>query len=105
MDYFVSLNHLETVEALQGAFLASVPTENLTIAYTVMKAGAEILLHHHPEEAIDIILAGLLEMKIGEKTDTLSHGMITIVPSNTLHGTKAVTDCKAVTIFYPQRKQ
>lgn len=104
MDYFISLNNLQAIETLKNAFLSSVQTENLTVAYTDMKAGVEIPLHHHPEEAVDIILEGILEMQIGEKSDTLSPGMISIVPSNILHGAKAITDCKVVTVFYPQRK-
>jgi quercetin dioxygenase-like cupin family protein len=104
MNHFIILNQLETLEVMQGAFLASVQTENLTVAYTDMKAGVEIPLHHHPEEAVDILLEGILEMQIGEKSDTLSPGMISIVPSNILHRAKAITDCKVVTIFYPKRQ-
>jgi quercetin dioxygenase-like cupin family protein len=100
----IILNQLETLEAMQGAFLASVQTENLTVAYTDMKAGVEIPLHQHPEEAVDILLEGILEMQIGEKSDTLSPGMISVVPSNILHRAKAITDCKVVTIFYPKRQ-
>lgn len=103
MSYFIELSKLPALEALQNAFMTSVQTENLTVAYTDMKAGVEIPLHHHTEEAVDIILEGLLEVRIGEKTDTLSHGMISIVPSNILHGAKAITDCKVVTVFYPQK--
>jgi quercetin dioxygenase-like cupin family protein len=104
MNHFFILNQLETLEAMQGAFLASVQTENLTVAYTDMKAGVVIPLHHHPEEAIDIILEGILEMQIGEQTDTLTMGMISIVPSNIIHQAKAITDCKVITIFYPKRQ-
>jgi quercetin dioxygenase-like cupin family protein len=104
MNHFISLSQLAIVEALPGAYLASLQTENLTVAHTDMKAGAEIPLHHHPEEAIDIILEGILEMQVVEKTDTLSQEMISIVPSNIKHQAKALTDCKVVTIFYLQRK-
>jgi quercetin dioxygenase-like cupin family protein len=104
MNHFIILNQLETLEAMQGAFLASVQTENLTVAYTDMKAGVEIPLHHHHQEAVDILLEGILEMQIGEKSDTLSPGMISIVPSNITHQAKAITDCKVVTIFYPKRQ-
>ena len=103
MNHFIELKKLPALEALNGAFLGSVNTENLTIAYTDMKAGAEVPLHHHPEEAMDIILEGILEMQVGEQTDTLTHGMISIVPSNIPHRAKATTDCRVVTIFYPKR--
>jgi quercetin dioxygenase-like cupin family protein len=104
MNHFISLNRLQSVETLKDVFMSSVQTENLTVAYTDMKAGTEIPLHHHLEEAVDIILEGILEIQIGEKSDTISPGMISIVPSNMLHWAKAITDCKVVTVFYPQRK-
>jgi quercetin dioxygenase-like cupin family protein len=103
MNHFISLDKLESKAALKGALLSTIQTQNLTIAYTDMKAEVEIPLHHHPEEAVDIILEGILEMQVGEKTETLSHGMITVVPSNVPHWAKAITDCKVITIFYPQR--
>jgi quercetin dioxygenase-like cupin family protein len=103
MKHFISLNKLESTAALKGALVSTLQTQNLTIAYTDMKAGTEIPLHHYPEEAVDIILEGILEMQVGEKTETLSHGMITVVPSNVPHWAKAITDCKVLTVFYPKR--
>ncbi|MBC7936986.1 MAG: cupin domain-containing protein [Rhizobacter sp.] len=103
MDQFVSLNTLPLKEIFKGGFVSSIQTENLTISYSHLKAGTEIPIHQHPEEAIDILLSGLLEMKIGNSTDTLSGGMISIVPSNIPHKAKAVVDCKVLTIFFPQR--
>jgi quercetin dioxygenase-like cupin family protein len=104
MNHFIYLDKLESTAALKDAFLSIVQIENLTLAYTSMKAGAEVPLHHHPEEAVDILLEGILEMQVGEKTETLTHGMITVVPSNIPHWAKAITDCKVLTVFYPQRK-
>jgi len=103
MNHFISLNELTLTEPLKGAFLASLQTENLTIAYTDTIAGAEIPLHHHPEEAVDILLDGELEMQIGETTSVLKKGMISIVPSNVPHRAKAITACRVVTVFYPKR--
>jgi quercetin dioxygenase-like cupin family protein len=104
MEHFIALDKLERMEALKGAFLSIVQTENLTVAYTDMAAGAEIPLHHHPEEAVDIMLEGVLEIQIGDKTDTLTPGMISVVKSNLPHRAVAVTACKVVTIFYPKRQ-
>lgn len=103
MDRFVVLNELETFEAMEGAMLSSVQTENMTVAYTDMKAGVEIPWHYHIEEAVDIVLEGRLEMQIGEAAGILIPGMISIVPSNVPHKAKALTDCKVATIFYPRR--
>jgi len=103
MDHFIALDRLERVEAMKGAFLSSIQTKNLTIAYTDMKAGVEVPLHQHVEEAVDIILQGVLEMQVGDRTDTLSPGMISVVPSNIPHKARAITDCKVATVLYPRR--
>lgn len=103
MKHFIALNNLPLKEIMKGGFVSSVQTENLTLSYSSLKAGTEIPLHQHPEEAIDILLSGLLEMQIGDTLDTLTSGMISIVPSNIPHKATAVIDCKVLTIFFPQR--
>jgi len=103
MDQFISLNQLALTEPITGAFLGTMQTANLTIAYTELKAGVTIPLHHHPEEAVDIILDGELQMQVGDDTSIMSRGMMSVVPSNVPHTATAVSDCKVVTVFYPRR--
>jgi quercetin dioxygenase-like cupin family protein len=103
MNYFVALETMGLQELIKGGFVGSVQTENLTIAFTNLEAGVEIPLHHHVEEAVDIILEGELEIQVDKSTGILKRGMISIVPSNIPHRAKAITECKVVTIFYPKR--
>lgn len=103
MKHFIEFTNLPTTEALRGALLGIVNTQSLTIAYTDMKPGVEIPLHQHPEEAIDIMLDGTLEMQVGDEISTLAQGMMSVVPSNIPHKAKAVTHCRVITISYPRR--
>jgi quercetin dioxygenase-like cupin family protein len=103
MDHFISLGQLPLKEAIKGGFLGILQTANLTIAYTNLKAGVTIPLHQHPEEAIDIVLEGELEMQVGDATSILNNGMISVVPSNIPHTARALSDCKVITVFYPRR--
>lgn len=103
MEHFISFKDMKLQEPLPGAAYTSFETKHLTVAYTDLKKGAIIPLHHHPEEAVDIVLDGVLEMQINERTDTLTRGMMSWVPSNIPHQAKALTDCKVVTIFNPKR--
>ena len=103
MDHLISLNKLALQELVKGGFVGSIQTENLTLAYTDMKAGVEVPLHFHPEEAADIVLEDKLEIQVGETTGVLTNGMISIVPSNVPHSAKAISDCKVITILYPKR--
>ena len=90
MNYFIELDKLSATETLKGALLRSANTENLTIAYTDMKAGVEIPMHNHLEEAVDIILEGILEMQIGEKFAKGKTGDFFYLGSNILHGIRNV---------------
>lgn len=103
MAYFIELAELNGKPALPGATVDFIQTQNLTIGYSELKAGAEIPLHQHLQEATDIVLEGVLEMQIGETVDVLKWGMISLVPSNMPHRARAITDCKVVTVLHPQR--
>lgn len=105
MSNFISLNKLPMLELISNGFVGSVQTEHMTIAYSELKAGVEIPLHQHIEEAIDIILDGELEMQIGDETAVITTGMVTAVPSNVPHSARALSECRVVTIFYPQRRR
>jgi quercetin dioxygenase-like cupin family protein len=104
MSYFIELRKLSAFENLQHVFMSSVQTENLAVAFTEIKSGIEIPLYHQPEEAVYIPLEGTLEMTIGNNSELLAPGIISIVPPNTLHSAKAITNCNVITVFYPQRK-
>lgn len=80
-----------------------ISTENITVAFNTMKAGAEVPVHKHVHETIDFIQEGELEMCIGEQSLRLFPGMVVRVPSNTSHSARAATNCKVVNVFYPVR--
>jgi quercetin dioxygenase-like cupin family protein len=103
MSHFIMLNQLPATEAVKDGFLSMVQTEQLTIAYTNLKAGVEIPLHQHQEEAVDILLEGILEMQVGDKSNTITQGMIVIVPPGLPHSARAITQSKVVTVYYPKR--
>jgi quercetin dioxygenase-like cupin family protein len=104
MNHFIALNDLENKEVMKGITLDFFRTEHLTVAFTALKAGAEIPLHHHIHEAIDIVMDGELEMQVGETNGVLKPGVISNVPSNIPHKAQAITDCKVITVFYPLRE-
>lgn len=103
MKHFIDLKSLEVKDNLPGATAAYYQTEYFTVAFTQMQTGAEIPLHNHLQEAVDIILEGELEMQINSSTNILKQGMMSHVPSNVMHKAKALSNCKTITILYPKR--
>jgi quercetin dioxygenase-like cupin family protein len=81
-----------------------ISTDNITVAFNSLKAGAEVPMHEHVHETIDHIQSGMLEMTIGDETIIMHAGMVARVPSNIPHSARALTDCKVVNIFYPVRE-
>ena len=81
-----------------------VVTAKETQKYMEIGIPAPVPLHHHHEEAVDVVVDGELEMQIGDSKGILKHGMISLVPSNMPHRAKAISDSKVVTIFYPRRE-
>ena len=103
MNHFIKMNTLEVKDTLPGASAAYFQTAHSTIAYTELKTGAVIPMHNHMNEAVDIVLDGVLEMQIGETKAMMQRGMMSFVPSNVMHSARAMTDCKVVTVLHPQR--
>jgi quercetin dioxygenase-like cupin family protein len=103
MKHFIDLTALNVKDRLPGATAAYFQTEFSTVAYTELKAGAVIPLHNHIQEAVDIILEGELCMHIDGDVQFLKPGMMSVVPSYSMHKAKAITDCKVITILHPQR--
>jgi quercetin dioxygenase-like cupin family protein len=77
---------------------------NMTAGWVSIKAGSDLSVHQHPHEQITIMLEGKLEMQIGEELVMLEPGVIQVIPSNTPHGAKALTDCVLIDVFNPVRE-
>ncbi len=78
-------------------------TENITVAFNKLKAGAEVPLHEHLHETIDYVQDGDLLMQIGDEQHIMTPGTVTKIPSHTPHAAKALSDCTVINIFYPSR--
>ncbi|MEI9946061.1 MAG: cupin domain-containing protein [Chitinophagaceae bacterium] len=78
--------------------------ERLTLGYIEVKAGSNLAEHKHEHEQITYILSGELDMIIDGTIYHLKTGMFHVIPSNTVHGAHALTDCKLIDVFNPVRE-
>jgi len=105
MKYFFEFSELPKLQVQDDRFdVRFVHTDNITVAFNQLKAGAEVPAHTHIHETIDYIQEGTIEMKIGNETVIINAGAVARVPSNVPHSAKAVTDCKVINFFYPMRE-
>jgi quercetin dioxygenase-like cupin family protein len=61
-------------------------------------------LHSHPHVQASYVAEGEFEVTIDERTQTVSAGGTFIVPSNAVHGVKALTAGRLIDSFTPHRK-
>ena len=78
--------------------------KDMTLGLVEIKKGSDLPQHKHPHEQITYIVEGELDMTIGGEYCKLTTGMFYVIPSNTLHGAVAVTDCKVIDVFNPVRE-
>lgn len=103
----MSIINLKTVaekEILPGFTVKFVHSENLTMAFWKIKAGSELPAHQHIHEQISQVVDGKFELTIDGEKHLLEHGQVAIIPSNTVHSAKAITDCTVIDTFSPRRE-
>ena len=105
MKHFFEFSELSKLPMPGDSFdVRFIHTANITVAFNELKAGAEVPVHQHIHETIDYVQEGALQMDIGDETVLMKAGMVCRVPSNLMHGAKAITDCKVINVFYPARQ-
>jgi len=100
---FIETKSLEKKQIVPGFMAGFLHTENMTLSYVDIEEGCILPDHAHPHEQITHVLEGKLEFTMGGETRILEPGLVALIPSGVRHQAKALTDCKAVDVFYPVR--
>jgi quercetin dioxygenase-like cupin family protein len=90
----------EPREGWKGRFFHS---PNMTFAYYAAEAGAWIHEHSHPNDEVWNIIDGRLQITIAGEAKVAGPGCAAIVPPNTLHSVKALSNVRAIVVDYPRR--
>lgn len=80
-----------------------VHTDDLMVVEFAFEKGAVGALHSHPHVQASYVAEGSFEVTIDGKTETLAQGDSFIVPSNLVHGVKALVAGRLVDSFTPHR--
>jgi quercetin dioxygenase-like cupin family protein len=100
---FVDTNTLKVVERLSGWKGRYFHTSSMTFAHYEFTAGSSIHAHFHPEEEVYEVLEGQLEITIDGSSEIAKPGVVAIVPPNTRHSVKALTDGHLIVVDHPAR--
>jgi quercetin dioxygenase-like cupin family protein len=100
---FVDTSSLRVIERLPGWHGRYFHSPNMTFAHYDFLSGASIHEHFHPQEEVYEVIAGELEVTIDGVPGIVRPGLVAIVPSNSRHSVKALTDGRAIIVDYPYR--
>jgi quercetin dioxygenase-like cupin family protein len=100
---FIDTSTLQTGERLPGWKGRSFNSETMTFAHFSFEAGSKIHEHAHSNEEVWTVIEGELEVSVGADTVVAGPGHVAIVPPNTAHRVKAVTNGKAIVTDCPVR--
>ena len=80
-----------------------VHTDELMVVEFAFEKGAVGVSHSHPHVQASYVAEGRFEVTIDGRTETLEEGDSFIVPSNLVHGVKALEAGRLVDSFTPHR--
>ncbi|HEY5689090.1 MAG TPA: cupin domain-containing protein [Yeosuana sp.] len=100
----MTIADIEPKEVFKGFKGRFVHMESFTIGFWDIEAGSELPLHSHVHEQTTEVIEGELEMTCNGVTKVYKPGMIITIPSNVIHGGRAITRCKLTDIFCPVRE-
>ncbi len=100
---FIDTSQLKVKEPLPGWKGQYFHSNNMSFAYYGVAAGASIHEHSHPNEEVWHVIEGELEVTIGDQTRVAGPGSVAVVPPNTTHSVKAISDGRSIVVDYPLR--
>lgn len=102
MDF--SLTDIEPREYFKGFHGKMIHSENMTIAFWEVDAGAEVPLHSHLHEQIMHVIEGSFEFTLDGVSANYKPGDLVVIPPHAVHSGKALTACKILDVFCPVRE-
>lgn len=79
-------------------------TEKMMLARVLLKRGAHVPTHQHPNEQIAYILSGALEFRLEGRTVVVREGEVLTIPANVPHEAIALEDTIDLDVFCPPRQ-
>jgi quercetin dioxygenase-like cupin family protein len=90
----------EPVPGWRGRFFSS---ERMTFVYYDIAAGGATPVHAHEQEEVWHVLDGELEVVVEGVRSVAHAGCVVVVPAESEHVARAVTDCRVIVVDAPRR--
>ena len=100
----IRLSNIQPVQLCAGFDSKLIHSESMTWSFVHSKAGYTLPPHQHIHEQVTHIVKGDFELTVEGVPYLLSAGDLFIIPSNTVHSGKSITDCDIIDVFNPVRE-
>lgn len=100
---FIDTSRLAVKEPREGWTGRFFHSDNMTFSYYDVAAGAWIHEHAHANDEVWNVVEGQLEITIAGTTTVAGAGDAAVVPPNTRHSVKALTNVRAIVVDHPRR--
>jgi quercetin dioxygenase-like cupin family protein len=102
--FVISIAPESAERGTDGYSLVAITSENVQFLYIYLDPGSEIPWHSHPNESIETLITGEMEMWVGDEHFILRPGYVCRIPPNIRHrgivGNEAAID---IEVFSPPR--
>lgn len=100
---FVDTNELKVTERLPGWKGRYFHSASMTFAHYEFAANSSIHEHLHSQEEVYEVIEGELEVTIDGKSQVAKPGVVAIVPPNSRHSVRALTNGRLIVVDHPAR--
>jgi len=104
MSVFVSWEEMAVRKPRDGAEGRIVHGDSMSLAVWNFDAQTDLPRHAHPHEQITHVIAGEIDLTVGDETRRLSAGMSALIPGGVEHEVHTHTPATVVDAFHPVRE-
>lgn len=101
----IKLAEIVPKEIMPGYHGKLIHTQNMSLAFWEVEAGAKVPEHAHMNEQVMQVLEGKFEFTLDGITKTYEPGDLVIIPPQVPHSGLALTPCKLMDVFSPTREE
>ncbi|MDL5513717.1 cupin domain-containing protein [Arenibacter sp. M-2] len=101
----IKLAEIVPKEIMPGYHGKLIHTQNMSLAFWEVEAGAKVPEHAHMNEQVMQVLEGNFEFTLDGITKIYEPGDLVIIPPHVSHSGVALTPCKLLDVFSPTREE